>query len=171
MILVDDLGQKIPPLAIGAGDVKSVTAVYREPLSQESLRDGGTLYDLVHGAFSGSERTWKLAIEAALPRKFLPRLGSATPFREVRSPRTPVRSTGATESDILFPGEDRRVEEIAALRENVVSLENELSATRAELSRAREDARCLRDDRDALRSELDVTKRNSQPAARPKIRS
>ncbi len=162
MILVDESGARIPPVAIAPNGVQAVTAVYRTTLSKEPLLSGGTLYDLVRAAAEGSERTWQLAIDAVnpsnpiSPMRLLAR--NRKPFHVIRSRKTPIRIRGLDEpgSDSpLSDGPEAEAEaQVGEHKRRIASLKHELAATRAELSEQKKTNASLQQAHASLETEL-----------------
>jgi hypothetical protein len=128
MLLTDDGGNPIQPLAIEAGGLRPVMAVYPTPLSKEGLPDGGTLYDLLSTALEGAERGWRLKIDAVLQREASRAITSQKiSFRDVQSSEGQFASRAASENQRM----------VTELRQALGAREMELSGARAELSAAR----------------------------------
>jgi hypothetical protein len=118
-------------LVVEAGGVSAVTGVYREPLSAEPLAEGGSLYDLVRSSVEGSERTWKLSMEAVLPRD---------PSKIIESRNTAFKDLKEHEQVESFAP---REQTNASLGQQLAARDNELSAARAELNAVRQQVTVL----------------------------
>ena len=128
MLLLDDDGYPTEPIAVEAGGVCPIRAIYRTPLSEEKLPEGGTMYDLLNTALEGAERTWRLRVHAVLQRK------AAT---SIVSRRLSFQDTNALQAD-AGPGRiSVRRENADGVKRLLDARETELSEARAELSTAR----------------------------------
>jgi hypothetical protein len=158
MVLLDDDGNPIEPLAIEAGGVRAVRAVYGTPLSNEGLPEGGTLYDLLDTALEGAERTWRLTIDAVLQRDASRAITSRKiSFRD-------VQSSGAQVGAMTMSERERTLDELG---QRLRSQENELSASRTELANTRVQLSEVSRQAEALFAQLQAMSSVSGPAAPP----
>jgi hypothetical protein len=163
MHLLDDAGHPIEPIVIEAGGVRPIRAVYRTPLSDERLPEGGTLYDLLNAALAGAERDWRLTLRAVLQRN---------PAAAIQSRKLSFRDTHSMQVDVTVPqrvssqprDQDRRL--LAAREAELSEARAELSSTKAALLAAEGDAAqlyaALRAERDAAPSPAEGSPSPSQ---------
>lgn len=138
MSLVDNDGYPNPPITIEGGGARSITAVYRTPLTAEILPNGGSLYELLESALKGAERNWQLKIDAVLQRSASKQLSSRKiSFRDIH----PLETDGGrlrqperdTHIDALGQWTARQEKEIGGMRSELATLRAEMNQLLASL--------------------------------------
>ncbi|MHB8531484.1 MAG: hypothetical protein ACYDC2_02075 [Solirubrobacteraceae bacterium] len=134
LLLLDGNGFAIEPIAVVGGGVHPVTAVYRTPLSEESLPDGGTLYDLLGAVLEGAERNWRVTIKAVLQRDAATSVASRkASFSDTQWMATDTDSSRLTATqkplDELRAAVDARDTELSALRAELANVRTQLNRT------------------------------------------